>query len=48
MNKPIFEDVVNTFGDAYALLGHNGSGQTTTLRLGWLEPDSGRISVFGG
>lgn len=36
-------------GEVYALLGHNGAGKTTTLRLllGLLEPDSGRISVFG-
>lgn len=38
-----------TEGEVYALLGHNGSGKTTTLRLllGLLEPDCGRISVYG-
>ncbi|MCR1897491.1 ABC transporter ATP-binding protein [Irregularibacter muris] len=38
-----------TEGDVYGLLGHNGSGKTTTLRLllGLLEPDRGNISVYG-
>lgn len=38
-----------TEGAVYALLGHNGSGKTTTLRLllGLLEPDSGNVSVYG-
>ncbi|GHU50292.1 hypothetical protein AGMMS49975_01040 [Clostridia bacterium] len=36
-------------GEAYALLGHNGSGKTTTLRLilGLFRRDGGAISVFG-
>ena len=37
-------------GEALALLGVNGSGKSTTLRLvlGLLRPTAGRISVFGG
>jgi ABC-2 type transport system ATP-binding protein len=36
-------------GDIYGLLGPNGSGKTTTMRLleGLLEPDEGEITVFG-
>lgn len=37
-------------GEVFALLGPNGSGKTTTIRmiLDILKPDSGRIAVFGG
>lgn len=37
-------------GEIFAMLGPNGSGKTTTLRmiLDILRPDSGSISVFGG
>jgi ABC-2 type transport system ATP-binding protein len=37
-------------GEVFALLGPNGSGKTTTIRmiLDILRPDSGRIAVFGG
>ena len=36
--------------EIFAMLGPNGSGKTTTIRmiLDILKPDSGRISVFGG
>jgi len=36
-------------GNIYGLLGHNGAGKTTIIRLigGVLEADSGNISVFG-
>jgi len=36
-------------GEFYMLLGPNGAGKTTTLRMvaGLLQPDEGRISVFG-
>jgi ABC-2 type transport system ATP-binding protein len=37
-------------GSVYGLLGPNGSGKTTTIRMimGILEPDTGRVSLFGG
>lgn len=37
-------------GEIFALLGPNGSGKTTTIRmvLDILKPDQGRISVLGG
>ncbi len=37
-------------GEIFALLGPNGSGKTTTIRmvLDILKPDAGRISVLGG
>ena len=36
-------------GEIHALLGRNGSGKTTALRilLGFLEPHAGRSSVLG-
>jgi zinc transport system ATP-binding protein len=36
-------------GDFYAIIGPNGGGKTTLLRimLGLLAPDSGRVTVFG-
>ena len=35
-------------GEIYALLGHNGAGKTTSLRiiLGLLKPDSGSVKIF--
>src|SRR5690242_2790351 len=37
-------------GEMFAMLGPNGSGKTTTMRmiLDILKPDTGRISVLGG
>ncbi|MBG0787088.1 MAG: ABC transporter ATP-binding protein [Anaerolineaceae bacterium] len=36
-------------GEAFAILGHNGAGKTTSIRLllGLLKPDSGTVNVFG-
>ena len=36
-------------GTVFALLGENGAGKSTTIRLllGLAEPDSGHASVFG-
>jgi len=36
-------------GEAFAILGHNGAGKTTSIRLllGLLKPDSGSVIVFG-
>src|SRR6185436_19622394 len=37
-------------GEIFAMLGPNGSGKTTTMRmiLDILKPDTGKISVLGG
>jgi ABC-2 type transport system ATP-binding protein len=37
-------------GEVFAMLGPNGSGKTTTMRmiLDIIKPDSGRVSVLGG
>ncbi|MEO8612866.1 MAG: ATP-binding cassette domain-containing protein, partial [Chloroflexota bacterium] len=37
-------------GEVFAMLGPNGSGKTTTMRmiLDIIKPDTGRISVLGG
>ncbi|HJT07828.1 MAG TPA: ABC transporter ATP-binding protein [Stellaceae bacterium] len=42
-------DLAIDAGEFYTLLGPNGAGKTTTLRMvaGLLQPDSGRISIFG-
>jgi ABC-2 type transport system ATP-binding protein len=36
-------------GKVFGLLGPNGAGKTTTIKiaLGFLRPDSGRVSIFG-
>lgn len=36
-------------GEAFAILGHNGAGKTTSIRLilGLLKPDSGTVRLFG-
>ena len=36
-------------GEVFGLLGHNGAGKTTAMRviLGLLSPDKGRIRLFG-
>lgn len=36
-------------GEALAIVGHNGAGKTTSIRLllGLLKPDSGTVNVFG-
>jgi zinc transport system ATP-binding protein len=43
-------DLTVSRGDFLAVLGPNGGGKTTLLRLimGLLQPDAGRVSVFGG
>ena len=42
-------DLTVRAGEFYALLGPNGAGKTTTLRMvaGLLQPDAGRVSIFG-
>ena len=36
-------------GEAFAILGHNGSGKTTSIRLmlGLLKPDQGTVHLLG-
>jgi len=43
-------DLVVPSGSVYGLLGPNGSGKTTTIRMvmGILHPDSGRVALLGG
>lgn len=43
-------DLVVPRGSIYGLLGPNGSGKTTTIRMimGILHPDVGTVSLFGG
>jgi ATPase subunit of ABC transporter with duplicated ATPase domains len=49
--KPLFEDVSVKFGNGhrYGLIGANGSGKTTFLKVlgGELEPTHGNVSVVG-
>ena len=49
--KPLFEDVNIKFteGNCYGLIGANGAGKSTTIRLlmGALRPDSGEARVLG-
>src|SRR6201991_879442 len=50
-DRPVVKDLqlaVKT-GEFYALLGANGAGKTTILRMvaGLLQPEAGSISVFG-
>ena len=42
-------DISIARGETVALLGPNGAGKSTTIDmlLGLLEPDAGRVSVFG-
>lgn len=48
-DKPLFEDISVNFGDGnrYGLIGANGSGKSTFMRIleGSLEPTSGNVSV---
>ncbi|WP_435194829.1 metal ABC transporter ATP-binding protein [Natronomonas sp. EA1] len=50
-DRPAIEDVSLTVesGEFLGLVGPNGSGKTTLLKLmlGLLEPDSGRVRLFG-
>jgi ABC-type multidrug transport system ATPase subunit len=43
-------DLSLSSGECLGLLGHNGSGKSTTLKvvLGLLRPDAGTVEVFGG
>src|SRR3954453_7141695 len=42
-------DLTVRAGEFYALVGPNGAGTTTTLRMvaGLLRPDAGSVSIFG-
>lgn len=50
--KTVVDDLSITLkkGEIYGFLGPNGAGKTTTLKLilGFIEADSGTISLFGG